>query len=95
MGRVGLEIKARYIDINGQAERAGRKQNYFGIQAAFPKYIVPLSSPCLPESEYLGWNLSLGMLPDPITRYHFLNKGLPMTRVHGHVHKDKIVHDIQ
>lgn len=30
------------------------------------------------------------MLPDPIARQHFLNKGLPMTRVHGQGHREKM-----
>lgn len=74
VGRVWLGIKARCTN-TGQAVR--RIQSHSGSQGAFPKHTAPLFSPCPPESGYLGWNLSLGMAPDPTARYHFLNKKDP------------------
>lgn len=63
-----------------------------GVRQLFQNILCLLSPLCRPESGYLGWNLRLGKVPDPAARDHFLNKGLPMTRVHVHVYTDKTVH---
>lgn len=70
-----------------------------GARELFQNTLPPFS-PCPLRSGYLVWNLSLGMVPEPIARYHFFFlikkiQGLPMPRVHVHVHIDKIVFGIQ